>query len=131
MIFTKLKLAVAAAVTALALAVGAVLVWQYRAIDRLQIEAHAASQRATVAEAQVLAERRAVVAHTTARRKAEAKLKASDDALDKALAAVPEWADQPVPPGIDDWLRDHIYDDPAQPDPGLPVPGTPAGADQP
>lgn len=106
MILSRLKLAVAAVVASVALATGAALVWQYRAIDRLKIEAHAASQRATQAEAQVLAERRAKVAQSAARRKAEAKLKESDAALDQAVTAAPDWAAEPVPPVIDDWLRD-------------------------
>lgn len=122
MILSKLKLTIAAVVASLALATGAALVWQYRAIDRLKIEAHAASQRAEQAEAQVLAERRAKLAQSAARRKAEAKLKESNATLDQALKAAPDWAAEPVPPVVDDWLRD-LYDEPAsRPIGGLPLP---------
>lgn len=35
------------------------------------------------------------------------KKKESDDKLDKVLEANRDWADQPIPDGVSDWLRDN------------------------
>lgn len=40
-----------------------------------------------------------------AARKEAQRTREERDALNKALAASPEWSDQPVPAGVADWLR--------------------------
>ncbi len=110
MIFSKLRIAVGAAVVAVALSLGGALYYQTAALKKARSEALVASTRAAELESALAAEKRARVAQTIARRKAQAQLKESQDALNQTLKANPEWAAQPVPPDVADWVRQHGQD---------------------
>lgn len=107
MFLSKIKLAVGAAVAAVALTLAGALYYQTTALKKARQEALVASSRAAELETALAAEKRARAAQVIARRKAEAKLKESRDALDQTLRSAPDWAAEPVPPAVHDWVRNY------------------------
>lgn len=106
----KARLLLAGAVVALAAALGAGVYYQHTQLKKARHEAAMAVTRAEELETALAAEKRARVAQLAARRKAEAQLKESRSALDQTLKANPDWAAQPVPPDVADWVRQHGQD---------------------
>lgn len=113
MILSRIKIAVGAAVVAVVLSAAGGLYYQSLMLKKARSEALVASTRAEELEAALVAERRARVAQTLARRKAEAQLKESRSALDQTIKRNPDWAAQPVPPDVSDWVRQYGQDAPA------------------
>lgn len=116
MILSRIRLTIAALLTTLAVAAGGTLYYQSQLLKKARHEAATATTRAEQLETALHAEKRARVAQTIARRKAQAQLKESQRALDQVHKAAPAWADEPLPPAVSDWVRQHGQD-PSTPTP--------------
>ncbi len=107
MIFTKLRVAAAAAILAVVATLGGALYLQTSRLEKARLEASAASQRASALETELAAQQRANKALQAARRKADQRATQAQKELNEALTQSREWADAPVPPGVAEWLREH------------------------
>ena len=100
---TKYIIAVLLAVCAL---LGGFSWYQLHETSRLSTKVASQERLLKESEAQINRLSRTASKYAQARDAAEAKTKETNRALEQTLKANPAWAEQPLPDGVAEWLRD-------------------------
>ena len=102
------------ALAAVVLAMAGGLFWQHQSLQAARKQAALYQGSIATLEASLEASRlsaqlaeQALARQTAARAAERAKLKASNAELNRLIQEHRDWADQPVPPGVADWVREH------------------------
>ena len=115
-----------ATLAALVVALGSMTWLQYNRIDRLQAALTAATGERDAARAAHQLAEAAVLSRDKQLRSLQRVQAQRQKELDRVLQDNRDWADQPVPPGVADWLRQRAPADgpgaPADASAGLPAP---------
>lgn len=109
MIFTKLRLALGAAIITAGLGLGAYAVWQARTAQELRVQASQYQHAIRSLTSALEASERAAAVSAQKRQAAQTRATQSTQELDRALSTDQAWAGSPIPDATAQWLRDNGF----------------------